>query len=1094
MAINNRDRVDRALIVVRDAIRGRCEEVWSAKYGSGWTNDVHSRDKAAQGLPDLDDVLFWTKGIQNTWMECWKNKSLPDAARNWVGELRDTRNAWAHSKNFSSDETYRVLDTAELLLQAFNAGEHIPLIQQMKSDLRVLVVTEQSRAEQRKVAAKATDGEPMKGLTPWREVITPHDDVATGRFEQAEFAADLHQVASGDADEEYQDPVKFFKRTFLTAGLSDLLRDAAARLAGMDGDPVIDLQSNFGGGKTHSMIALYHLASGVPVAEMGEVGALLEREKISLPKKISRAVLVGQMISASSPRLREPGVNTHTLWGELAYQLAGKEGYEIIRADDEAGTNPGERLLQVMNLAGPSIILIDEWVAYARQLPSKNDEARMKGGDFDTQFTFAQALTENAARCKNVVVLISIPASDIEVGGEKGREALSRLTNVVKRVSKQWAAATDDESFEIVRRRLFETISADNAKKRDVVINAFWDYYKQTSADFPSEVTEAEYKRRMQLSYPVHPELFDRLYRDWSTLERFQRTRGVLRLMAAVVSSLWQKGDQNLLIMPGNFPLDDAGVSAELLRYLEESWEPVVRTDVDGINSLPLKIDSEMKNLGRYSATRRVARAVFLASAPRDGQNPGVESNRVVLGAAQPGEAPGSFKDALGRLSSLATYVYVDGSRYWYSLKANINRLATERANSNFNDDSADDEIKRRLQSVRRSEPFAAVHVFPDGPGDVTDDDDGVHLVVLPPTHSHVPNTGDSAALKLAETILGQRSAGPRVNRNLLVFVAATEARLAEIRQAARTYLAWKSVEEDKDKLQLTPNDLKLAQTKMQDANATIEQRIFETFQSILVPSQQPASKEVIWDVAKTSGTGTLAERVAKKLESEEKLITRYSGTRVRMDLDKIPLWSENRDISVGELWKRYSQFPYLPRLANRGVLDHAVSAGVSNIDWSNETFAIADAFDDGVWKGLRAAEQVTTTPGMLLVHPEPALGQMAKSKPSGGTGATGDENGTGDSGGDGGTGTGEGKESGGEKAGEPRSYFATFELDRVRAIKQLESILQDIVDHLSKAPDASISLVLDINATSSGYSTATVRTVGENATTLGAKNSEFES
>jgi hypothetical protein len=1086
MAITNRDRIDRVLLLVRDGIKSRCQAAWQAKFGPDWLSEVHSRDKVAQGLPDLDDVLFYLKGIQNTWMNVWKSSSLQPAARNWAGELREARNKWAHGGSMTYDEVLRIIDTAELLLKEFSEAEYVVQIQQVKNDLRRLIVDEQSRAEKRKVSAKATEGEPMRGLSPWRELVTPHDDVATGRFEQAEFAADLHQVASGNADEEYQDPIKFFGRTYLTAGLSDLLVRAAERLCGEGGDPVIDLQTNFGGGKTHSMIALYHLASGVPVGKLGDVGGLLKTAEVDLPKKIARAVLVGQMISPSSPKLREPGVLTHTLWGELAYQLAGKEGYELVRRDDEAGTNPGEKIIELFKLAGPSVILIDEWVAYARQLPARADEPRMCGGDFDTQFTFAQALTESAGKCKDVVVLISIPASDIEVGGQKGQDALARLTNVVKRVSKQWAAATDDESFEIVRRRLFEPITADNAKKRDVVIQAFWDYYREKSADFPSEVTEAEYKRRMTLSYPVHPELFDRLYRDWSTLDRFQRTRGVLRLMASVVSALWQKVDQNLLIMPGNFPLDDSHVSAELLRYLEDGWEPVVRSDVDGPNSLPLRIDSEVKNLGRYSATRRVARAVFLASAPRDEANRGVESNRVILGVAQPGESPGSFGDGLKRLSGQGTFVYVDGTRFWYSLKANINRLATERANSNFNDDSADDELKRRLQSGRQNGPFAAIHIFPDGPGDVTDDDDGVHLVVLPPTASHIPNTTDSEALKLAETILTQRNAGPRVNRNLLVFVAPTDARLAEIRQAARTFLAWKSVEEDKDSLQLTPNDLRLAQTKMREADTTIEQRIFETFQSILVPSQQPGTAVINWEVAKTSGSGSLADRVAKKLESEEKIILRYSGTRVRMDLDRIPLWSDRKDISVGDLWKRYSQFPYLPRLASRSVLDHAIGDGVAKVDWVGESFAYADAHDGTKWVGLVVQRQVHASPGGFLVHPESAQKQIDQTKPIGDPVAPGEPPAPGD------PIPGPGDPQPPAGSGHKR-YYATFDIDPVRAIRQVESILQNITDHLGKSPGATVRIVLDIDASSDRYSDSTVRVVRENANNLGAKNNAFE-
>ena len=185
---------------------------------------------------------------------------------------------------------------------------------------------------------------------------------------------------------------------------------------------MIELQTNFGGGKTHSMIALYHLASGEPASEMPGVGDVLAAEGVSLPPKINRAVLVGHVISPSNPVVAEPEVSLHTLWGHLAYQLGGREAYELVRVDDEAATNPGAALRTLFQQFGPAVVLIDEWVAYARQLNDGSDEKakRRAGGDFDTQFTFAQALTEAAAVVPNVVVLIAIPASDIETGGPRG--------------------------------------------------------------------------------------------------------------------------------------------------------------------------------------------------------------------------------------------------------------------------------------------------------------------------------------------------------------------------------------------------------------------------------------------------------------------------------------------------------------------------------------------------------------------------------------------------------------------------------------------------------------------------------------------------
>ncbi len=1092
MVMPHNERVGRGLDAVRDGIGPICGLAWQAAYGGDWLTEVYSRDRGAAGKPDPNDLIFLLKGMQNTWQEVWRER-LGQAERGYTSELRDGRNNWAHQKQFTTDDTYRLLDTAERLLQAFSAAEQVKTVQGLKRDLQRQTFDEEARSERRKTAARATEGTPLSGLASWRDVITPHEDVAGGHFSQAEFAADLYQVATNNADEEYQDPVAFFRRTYLTSGLRELLMGAARRLSGNGGDPVIDLQTNFGGGKTHSMIALYHLASGKAAADLPGVAELLAEENLALPPTVKRAVIVGQWVSPASASIKDDGTEVRTLWGEIAYQLAGVEGYKLVEAEDRSGTNPADKLIELFRLAGPSIVLIDEWVAYARQLPSRENEPTLVGGHFDTQFTFAQALTEAAAAVKDVVVLVSIPASDIEVGGDKGRDALVKLRNVVRRKSVPWRPAEDDESFEIVRRRLFEPMTPEQARVRDGVIKAFTDYYKSKPTEFPSGVGEAEYRRRMELSYPIHPELFDRLYKDWSTLDRFQRTRGVLRLMATVISVLWQRGDPNLLIMPGTIPMDDSRVSSELTKYLEDGWEPVMRSDVDGANALPLRIDQYNSNLGRYSATRRVARAVYLASAPREEARRGIDLKLITLGVVQPGEAPGTFSDALRRLSGEATYLYVDGAQYWYSLRANITRLATDRAISNVTDENADDEIKRRLQAVRVLGPFAAVHAFPDGPGDVTDDDDGVHLVVLPIVAHHVSNVDVSPAITMASHILAQRNAGPRVNRNLLVFCAPAEARLQELRTATRQHLAWASVISDHEaqRLDLTKGDIAQAKSKVAETNETVTQRIAETYQHVLVPEQTPGTREIRWHQTKPSGTGSLAERVARKLESEERLISGYGGTRVRMDLDRIPLWTGREDIGVDALWKAYCQFPYLPRLARFDVLAGAISDGVSNLTWSVETFAYADAHDGARWVGLSTTQHVSARPGGFLVHPAAAQRQLdAESTIAEGMG-TGEERA--DSGAPSHVGSRATTASGARPVADPKSFYGRFELDSVRAIRQLEDVLRNVVEHLSATPQAEVKLTLEINATSDGFDDRVRRVVNENANQLGAKSREFE-
>jgi len=946
------------------------------------------------------------------------------------------------------------------------------------------MVEEESRAERRKTAAKPTEGHPTAGLTPWRDIITPHADVAQGNFEQAEFAADLFEVLSGNAEPEYQDPREFFARTYITQGLRDLLVGAARRLSGGGGDPIIELQTNFGGGKTHSMIALHHLASGVAAQDLPGVGDMLGEAGVSLPDGVARAVLVGHMISASEPDPAEDGVELRTMWGHLAYQLGGRDGYEMVRADDEAGTNPGATLRALFGLFGPAVVLIDEWVAYTRQLRDADEGTRLLGGDFDTQFTFAQALTEAAAAAPNVVVLITVPASDIEVGGDRGRDALERLKNVLARTAAQWQPASPDESFEIVRRRLFDPVPPDRARVRDGVIRAFSEMYRQRPGDFPSGVGEAEYRRRMELSYPLHPELFDRLFEDWSALDKFQRTRGVLRLMALAISQLWQRGDRSLLIMPSNLPMDSGTLVSELRKYLEEGWDPVIKADVDGANSLPLRIDNDTPHFGRLSATRRAARTVYMGSAPRPDAKRGVDLRSVVLGCVQPGEPPGQFADALKRLSGEATHLYVDGNQYWYSLQPNVTRMAADRAASNYTDRDADDEAKRRLSRQRDRGNFAAVQVFADGPGDVPDNDDGVRLVVLAPDATHSTGDENSPAVALAGRILAQREGGPRLNRNMLVFTAAAANRLGELRAATRSYLAWCSIVDDSASLDLTAHQASQARTKQSDTSQQVDALIAETFTQVLIPTQKPGTPEVEWQTARASTDGDIGARVSRKLASSEELIARLGGVRVRMDLDRYDLWSDRGDICVRELWQTYARYPYMARLSSFDVLTQAVSDGTANMNWTQETFAYAEDHDGDKWLGAQKAQHVAVSPGGLLIYPD----FVPKPEPPEDDEPSAEDEG-GDAGEPGSTVPAAPEEPGSDTPSATQ-FYAQFDIDPVRGIKQLGQILE----HVSARLGSDLELSLELRANKpDGYDDATQRIVSENATNLGATASEFE-
>ncbi|MBM2811008.1 MAG: ATPase of the superfamily [Chloroflexi bacterium] len=370
-------------------------------------------DRLLVGKPIAEwDVAPLLRLMWEQWNEVFR-KSLGQAERSLVSELRDHRNNWAHQQAFSSDDADRALDSAQRLLTAVSASQ-ADEVGKLKMELRRLIFEEQGRTERRRATGAAVESQVTGSLKPWREVVNPHQDVASGRYQLAEFAADLWQVRIGEGTDEYREPAEFFRRTYLTDSLRQLLIGATQRLTGQGSDPVVQLQTNFGGGKTHSMLALYHLFSGTAAGELLGIGDLLHEAGVSELPRVNRVVIVGNKVSPGNPVVKSDGTVVRTIWGELAWQLGeeaggiqeAKRAFQRVQADDERATSPGDVLRELMNDYGPCLILIDEWVAYARQL---HDDADLPGGSFETHFTFAQALTESAKAARQCMLVISLP-------------------------------------------------------------------------------------------------------------------------------------------------------------------------------------------------------------------------------------------------------------------------------------------------------------------------------------------------------------------------------------------------------------------------------------------------------------------------------------------------------------------------------------------------------------------------------------------------------------------------------------------------------------------------------------------------------------
>jgi predicted AAA+ superfamily ATPase len=1122
MAITNHERVGKALGLTKAGLRPFVERELKAQHGDNWAfevKDILGDTRLGDGKADaMEDVAVQLVIMDRKWSQIFR-KTLGKAERSLVNELLDVRNRWAHQNPFSGDDADRALDSMARLLTAVSAPE-ADEIGKMKMELRRLIFDEQARSERRKSVGAVIESAVAGNLSPWREVITPHKDVASGNYQQAEFAADLWQVHLGEGTDEYRDPVEFFRRTYLTESLKNLLVSGIRRITGTGGDPVVQLQTNFGGGKTHSMLAIYHLLSGVNPAELLGIEEVIQEAGVTGASvgalEARRVVLVGNKISPGNPSVKPDGTVVHTLWGELAWQLGGKAAYTRIQKDDERATNPGDMLRELFIEYGPCLILIDEWVAYARQL---HDQSDLPAGGFETQFSFAQALTESAKLAKNCLLMISLPSSDTatsphaqaddeEVGGERGRAALSRLRNVVGRLESSWTPATAEEGFEIVRRRLFEPMTGEESfKQRDVVTRAFTEMYRTQQQEFPSECRDADYEKRIRAAYPIHPEIFDRLYTDWSTLVKFQRTRGVLRLMAAVIHSLWERGDRNPLILPSNISIDEPRVRDELTRYLPDQWKPIIEKDVDGPHSLPQSIDGEVPNLGKFSACRRVARTIYMGSAPiSSAANRGMEDRRVKLGCVMPGESPAVFGDALRRLAGAATYLYQDGPRYWYSTQPTVTKLADDRAEQLKRDpDNVVLQLELRLRkNLELSGDFGRIHPMPKSGADVPDDMDA-RLVVLGIDHTY-SKEANNAAQAAAKAILESRGNTPRLYRNTLVFLAADATRLQDLDEAARKYLAWESILAERVQLDLTPHQVAQAETQKTAAESAVTARLPETYQWLLVPVQTTPQSSMTWEVLKLSGTDALAVRASKKLRTDELYLTRFNSTRLKMELDRVPLWrgEQQAHVSVKQLVEDFARYLYLPRMKDSAVLLQAISDGVNLLTWSQDSFGFADSFDEaaGRYKGLRGGTAVMLADALapeLLVEPDVASRQLDEERKGTKPDETGEGGGTG---GTGGGGEGGGKDDGDRDGGDlgapqttkPKRFHGTVNLDSTRTGRDAGQIADEVIAHLVGLVGAEVTVTLEIDARlPGGAPDNVVRTVTENSRTLKFTNQGFE-
>ncbi|MBP6872709.1 MAG: ATP-binding protein [Bacteroidales bacterium] len=743
---------------------------------------------------------------------------------NMLGAISEARNKFAHFQEIDRDES--TLAWIHMIAIA-----KILKMQDLEHELESL----RSGKQEKSAEKPGTAGSSLS----WFHVVTPHLDIRQGRLDESVFAANLGEVALGSGREIYINPVVFFSKTFLTRGLKTVTRRVINGLNGKEDaeNRVISLQTSFGGGKTHMLISLYHLCKwGRKSMESSLAARLFESAGVPEFETASIAAFTNTTNDPANGRKTSDGVHIRTLWGELAYQLGGKEAYEIIRKNDELMTAPAGRFKQILEQCKPALILIDELADYCVKASGIVVGSSTLA---DQTISFMQELTESISMANHCVAVITMPASAQEVGNSANAQQI--LVNLQKRVSRVGAdtqPVDNEEIFDVLRSRLFEDTGAE--QQRDLVISKYVQYYQELWTELPKNANQVEYKDKLRRAYPFHPELIDMFRIRWASHHDFQRTRGVLRLLASIVSDLWNRQQSltgsNYLIQTTdvNFANLDA-LSGQLKKLYGNGYDAVITADVSGSSSNAFKIDAEKKEFGRHYLAQGIASTVLLGSFGNDGANRGLSIQELKLCAVKPESFNhNNINAALDELEANAHYLYYAqaGSaikRYWFHTKPNINILITK-AKGDVETPDIEAEIIRRINARKNNINFFNVLV---SPSEDVPEQQKITLVILHPSLTVKLDSINGQTKKYIEKLATKRGNNDRIFRNTILFLAPTEIGMGKLNSDIREFLACQKISADYQ-TQLEREQKEDLRKRMEEASKSIEGSIVVAYSAVL--------------------------------------------------------------------------------------------------------------------------------------------------------------------------------------------------------------------------------------------------------------------
>lgn len=895
-----------------------------------------------------------------------------------LDSIYEVRNKLAHFQEISQDDFSLTFINMKNIAKALKMNE----LEEILADLQEKK-SENKQIE--KVASQVPNLAPDT-LLPWFRVATPHLDIKQGRLDESVFAANLAEVALGNGREIYSNPAMFFSKTFFTAGLRNVAKTVLKGLNGKEDaeNRVISLQTGFGGGKTHTLISLFHLAKwGKNAINSGYTKNLLAYTGVPEFETANIAVFTNTTNDPANGRKVEEDIHIQTIWGELAYQLGGKIGYEIIRKNDEGLIAPAGLFKQVLARCKPALILVDELADYCVKA-----SARKAGNSSlaDQTISFMQELTEAVAGSNHCVAVITLPASVQEVGNTAEAQAI--LTSLQKRVSRVGAdtqPVADEEIYEVIRRRLFEDIGEPGVV--DNVVSQYMAMYQEYWSELPPIANRTEYRQKLLKSYPFHPELIDVFRSRWASHHDFQRTRGVLRLLAAIVSDVWKRQNnlygENALIHTGvvDFSTLDA-LSGQLKKLYGNGYDSVISADVSGSSSNAFKIDSTKHEYGHWSIAKSIASVILLNSFGSEGTNKGISVPEMKLNLLSPnGFNHNSINGALDELESNAYYLYYaqssqSGKRYWFHTKPNINILINQ-AKGDIEDNAITAEIINRLnQKVRNVQQFNVLV----NPSEDIPEQTKPTLMILSPVHLAKSNGINGTTIPLIEKIATKKGNSERTYRNTILFLLCSELGIGRLQAETRDFLASQKIHSDYN-TQLEPEQKQDLKKRIEDTSRGVETALVAAYSIVVKYSAKNGPSNIQIRQFKDSIDVQIGTYIIDALKEDEWLLDAV-GLNTLKNNNLYP--SANMSINTKDVYEAFLRFDDKPMISGKEAVTNSLRRYCANgefciatgdgINFSryfiNETIPFFDVEDSSYWLLDKSLMPVAGPPSVSVSPP----------------------------------------------------------------------------------------------------------------------------